>query len=120
VTRLLFWSKPLDWVLSLAIGGACMLCLSFLLALFGERIAVWGVMWPGVLLTELFGYGLHDTAGVFLYFGGTVAFYWLLVFALIRWVRRKSAAVIHQGLSTIRVNEHSSPMDMKFLFYSSR
>jgi hypothetical protein len=86
---------------SFGLGVVLMLILSALAGLWGEEAAVRTVMWPGVLLSRLSGYGGHDLPGILLYFLGDVLFYWLLAFLFLVWwrpARRKT----HHG------NGHSS------------
>jgi hypothetical protein len=70
---------------SFGLGVVLMLILSALVGLSGEEAAVQIVMWPGVLLSRLSGYGGHDLPGILLYFLGNVLFYWLLAFLLLAW-----------------------------------
>jgi hypothetical protein len=84
--------KPKYLVVSLGLGLALMLILSALVSIRGEEAAVRIVMWPGLLLSSLSGYGGHDLPGILLYFLGNILFYWLLAFLFLGWWRSRRQA----------------------------
>lgn len=91
--RLVFWPRSLDGLVSLPLGVACLVALSWLAGHWGEGAEVWGPMLPGTLLEQLgerlSWYGGHDDVAFALYFGGTIGFYWALSFVALRLARAR-------------------------------
>jgi hypothetical protein len=74
---------------SLGIAVALMLAFYAIFNVLGEEAAVRIVMWPGLLLSGLSGYGGHDLLGLILYFFGSVVFYWALSSLFLGWLRNR-------------------------------
>jgi hypothetical protein len=75
------------WLLSCLVGIVVFVLLSFLVGNAAVEPAADFLVWPGMSLATLMGFGAHDLQGLVLYFLGNVFFYcgvFLVLFRLLK------------------------------------